>query len=117
MYRIKVYLESLGIGRPLDAWTDGETWNGWAVPYFEYGAALDLVTLYNQQHGLRPPGAWYDAVADVFCFVLDGAAEPECFGPIPIPGAGPAAKLYPIGARAWIWDVWGETDGRPRAMS
>lgn len=111
MYKIKVYLESLGPDVPLEAWTDGEEWNGWATPYFEYSVGLDLVTQYNRRAGHTPPPAWYDAVADEFCFILDGEVDPECYGAVTLPGEGHPARLYPIGARNWIWDVWEADNG------
>ena len=111
MRKIKVYLESLMMDTPLEAWTEGGTWNGWATPYFEQAAAHAIMKLHKQQHG--DATAWYDAQRDEFCFLLPGDEEPECYAAATVDVASSPLKLYPIGAGSWIWDAADTTNGVP----
>lgn len=104
MYKTKVCLESLMIEEPLDAWTEGETWNGWAVPYFDTITAQHLLAVYQQQNG--DDSAWYDATTGEYCFRVELDSEAECYAPTSKEVGGQIRKLYAIGARDWIWDTW-----------
>jgi hypothetical protein len=87
-----------------DAWTEGESWNGWAVPYFEPATAQHLLNIYRQQNG--EDSAWYDSAADEYCFRVNGSIEVERYGSLILKAGDQPWKLYPIGARCWIWDIW-----------
>jgi hypothetical protein len=92
---------------PYPGYTDGERWNGWATPCFEYGVALQIVE--DWKIGASPASeARYDASNDEFCFRSDPEDDWECFPAITRKVEGQERKLYPIGAFAWIWSD--ETD-------
>lgn len=81
-----------------DGFTTDEDWNGWACPYFTFEQAQRIVAE-HQRFGLL---AWYDADADKFVFSVEQGrvGEPDEFEAVEIDGR----KLYPIGARCWIWE-------------
>jgi hypothetical protein len=97
MLKAKFTIDSLkGI---FEGHTRGENWNGWACPYFTYEQALLVLTACQQadQHG------FYDVTNDRFTFSFkdeDESCEAE-----EIDGM----KVYPIGARNWIWEEVEET--------
>ena len=78
-----------------EGFTQGETWNGWARPYFTFEQAQQIVAAYNSQGGQ----ASYDNAEDVFSFKF-GEDEIDIFPAESIKGQ----KLYPIGAGCWIWE-------------
>lgn len=77
-----------------DGHTQDEDWNGWAVPYFTYEQALTVLAACQKanQHG------FYDAVSDRFIFSFKD--EDESYEAEEIDGL----KVYPVGARNWIWE-------------
>lgn len=87
--------------RPIEGWTDGTRWNGWATPRFEFSQAQRLVDEYNRH---SPESAWYDPERDRFCFLLDGYEEPDCYEAAAIEVEGESIKVYAIGAWAWVWE-------------
>ncbi len=59
MRRAQVYLDGPLMDYPFEAWVEEETWNGWAVPYFEFAEARRFTELYaRKQRGCR---GWHDA--------------------------------------------------------
>lgn len=78
--------------------TAGETWNGFACPYFTLEQAQHIVRA-HQNLGLA---AGYDRERDEFFFTLEHGAEEgsELYGPVSTGGL----TVYPIGAGSWIWD-------------
>jgi len=90
-------IEVLG-DRSFDGYTLGETWNGWACPYFIFDQAQQLVRAYKE-NGVK---AWYDETSDVFSFEVDAGDDfkkTDAFPAKEIEGQ----KFYPIGASCWIW--------------
>jgi hypothetical protein len=78
-----------------DGFTKGETWNGWACPYFTLEQAQRIVVA----HTTLGNKAAYDETKDSFSFHFS-EDEIETFSAEIIDGR----KLYPIGARNWIWE-------------
>jgi hypothetical protein len=75
--------------------TSGETWNGWACPYFTHEQAQRVVEVHRAQGGK----AWYDETQDSFAFEF-GEDEVDAFPAETVEGQ----KLYSVGARCWIWE-------------
>ncbi|BCM88711.1 hypothetical protein IAD21_00553 [Abditibacteriota bacterium] len=70
--------------RTFHGYTDGQTWNGWARPYFTYEVGLQIVDAMKLYRG-----AAYDA------------GEEEVFSAI---NAARSRKVYPIGSSSWTWE-------------
>jgi hypothetical protein len=82
--------------------TKGNTWNGWACPYFEKVLAEQIAEHYSELHRYdHEEEYWADYVSeeDVFAFHNDQDGEPRKFGPVDVG----EEKLYPIGAYCWTW--------------
>ena len=81
--------------------TRGESWNGFAVPYFEFSEARRVA----EDYAARPPGldgeprADYDDVHGTFRLYEPSAGEWDEFTTVEIEGR----SLYPIGSRFWTW--------------
>jgi hypothetical protein len=91
--RAKFGLE--GSEKEFEGWTDGQLWNGWAMPTFEFGAAQEVAKSFNGR---------YDRERD--CYITRLQDDDEEFWPaeeIVLVG-GKKMKVYPIGSGAWIWD-------------
>ncbi len=87
-----------------EGYSDGETWNGWACPYFEYLEAERVLTA-SEKNGF----VWsYDASHDRFIVRLakdDPAVDaPETFEARTIGVGNTTIKVYPVGAYFWIWE-------------
>lgn len=87
-----------------EGYTDGDTWNGWACPYFEYSEA-ERVLKASQVNGFL----WsYDKSEDRF--TVWNRAEypakdaPEVFRAAEIDAGGRSIRAYPVGAYTWIWE-------------
>ena len=80
--------------------TDGDTWNGFACPYFIYEEAARLLNEFGNE--------WeFDEEKDSFLVHPLGDSEydePEEFGSVMIQVDGEEVKTYAIGAYSWIWD-------------
>ena len=83
-------------------YTKGDTWNGWACPYFEREVAKEIADHYGEMHRYdneEEYWAEYDSEEDIFLFYDTQGDEPRKFGPAEVEGR----KLYPIGAYCWTW--------------
>lgn len=78
-----------------EGFTQGETWNGWARPYFTFEQARRVV----EAHRARGGRASYDEAEDAFSFEI-GEEEIDAFPAESLEGQ----KLYPVGAGCWIWE-------------
>lgn len=83
--------------------TLGESWNGWARPYFTFEQAQHLV----EAHRLHGGKAWYDETQDAFAFEVN-QDEVDTFPAEVVENR----KLYPIGAGCWIWEEAAEEIAR-----
>lgn len=95
-------------------YTYGETWDGWAQPYFTKAVAEQIVALWNADPASEMSGT-YDAETDTYtlCDPLSGM-EPETFTGEAHLVDGRPMQLYPIGAGLWVWDEE-KDDETPRA--
>lgn len=98
MRETKFSIDSLG-DRSFDGYTQGETWNGWACPYFTFEQAQQLVRAY-EENGLE---ARYNEVSDAFSFELDAGGDLKEVDTFPAEEIN-GRKFYPIGAFCWIWE-------------
>jgi hypothetical protein len=87
-----------GVDGEFDGWWDGECWNGWARPKFEYADAANVI------RAVAPGTGRFDAGADCFiAAIADAEEETWSAETITLPDGG-SAKVYGIGAGAWIWE-------------
>lgn len=88
-----------------EGYTSGETWNGWACPFFEKSEAERIL---KASEGNRY--RWtYSPDVDAFTVYSEDADEEvasEVFeGVTANLDDGREIKVYGIGARSWIWDL------------
>jgi hypothetical protein len=96
----------------LAGWTDGQTWNGWACPLFEQGAADALVRVWVEAHGtfsgvsegdsqpVERPSAWFDEETRSYGFYHHESDECDTYKR----ATGPhGVECWAIGAFAWAW--------------
>ena len=83
-------IEALG-ERTFIGYTEGGSWNGWAVPFFAFAQAIAIA-----EAMISYSTAYYDGDADEFVF----DDEEERFGSVQIDGL----TLYGIGAGSWTWE-------------
>lgn len=96
--KTKFQIDTLG-DQEFDGFTTGETWNGFACPYFRFAEAQRVLAACK---ALGDQG-YYDAATDEFVFTglpPEPWDESQRFGPTDVKGLG---KLYAIGAAMWIW--------------
>ena len=87
-------------GEEFEGYTQGETWNGFACPYFPFESAQRLMAVLSAEGQM----AFYDAEADQFvCAEEDEDVEDaDRYGAFEVEGIG---KLYPVGTRVWTWSI------------
>lgn len=104
-FRIEVYDPEL-----FEGWTDGELWNGWATPVFEYEEARRMMDVHNKMEPLDPedtPQAWYEGDKDRFCFIEMGAdREVEYYAAYKQEAEGEVRKLHGVGTWYWTWEEY-----------
>ena len=84
--------------RAFEGWSNGEVWNGWAMPRFEAGVGMEILEF------LGAEGARFDGKADVFVTVSqEGEEETWPAEEITITD-GSRIRVYPLGAGSWIWE-------------
>lgn len=82
-----------GMAGVFDAYSEGERWNGWHVPYFTHAQVEAIAYVWNMQVGCF---AGFDGNAWLFC-----GANPECIekvSPVEIDGL----RVFKIG-EGWCW--------------
>jgi hypothetical protein len=85
-------------GETFPGYTDGNRWNGWAMPLFDFETAQRIV------EGTNDPGLRYDSELDAFVYLNpDFPDEPEIFGASFIKVDGQPVKTYGVGAGSWCW--------------
>lgn len=88
-----------------EGYTDGDTWNGWACPYFEKSEAERVLEASQANHY-----SWsYDSEQDAFIVRSEDDPEeyePEVFGAVKrnVEDNG-QVTVYGIGAYSWIWEL------------
>lgn len=80
----------------LPAYTDGQRWNGWAMPYFELAVAQQLLE--------HLPNLRYDSERDAFVSEpYDDEGDVEIFAAEVLWVSGRPVRAYAIGAGSWCW--------------
>jgi hypothetical protein len=92
-----------------EGWTTGETWNGWALPYFEFEESRRYAELQTRLAAEHPE--WrlgtvsYDVEADAFVVAnVDEPGDPEVWPAEEIEVDGEVRKVYGLGAGFWTWE-------------
>jgi hypothetical protein len=83
-------------------YTTGETWNGWACPYFDRAVGKQISEWFEAAHAGSSEGEYaaaYHSEKDAFLF-----REPAYDEPLVVESVKAEEKtLYPIGAYRWTW--------------
>lgn len=80
----------------LPAYTNGQRWNGWAMPYFPAETAHALLEYM--------PDLRYDASQDAFVSKSDGGeSQGDVFPAQELLVNGKPVKVYAVGAGSWCW--------------
>ena len=81
-----------------DGWSNGELWNGWAMPRFEKAEAERVLARFGGQR------ARFVGELDAFV-TMSQDGEEDVWGVEVITIAdGSRIKAYPVGAGAWTWE-------------
>jgi len=79
-------------------WTDGNSWNGWAMPHFEFTEAERLIRWLNDGKSR------FDEKRKAFVtFSTDGEEEVWEGTEIRV-SDGTTVQAFPVGAGSWCWD-------------
>lgn len=81
------------------AFSDGQTWNGWAIPYFTHATGMELVA--------DLPCLSYNVEKDAFITLDENEPDNEqeiLFTAEVITVEGVDVKVYSIGGQSWCWD-------------
>lgn|SRR5688572_24851672 len=101
--RARFTIDSLP-NRIFEGFTDGDTWNGWACPYFSRDVAESILQA-SENNGY----SWtYDAKTGSFIVHHHDDpkdSEPELFNGVWINIDNESILVYAIGAYAWAWDI------------
>lgn len=103
LHREKFVIDSIP-GIHFEGYSAGDTWNGWACPYFEKAEA-ERVLKASEKNGYE----WtYDPEADVYLVTCNddpSEYEPERFSSTRRNAEdGKEIVVYGIGAYSWIWE-------------
>lgn len=82
-------------------YTDGSTWNGWAMPYFEKEEALQVMQGFNE---CAQSPMQYDEIYDQFYMFDEDAMEIDIWTRQKFITDHGIKYLYGIGSGAWTWD-------------
>lgn len=85
----------------LPGYTDGKTWNGWAMPFFEFETAKKILADMGEDESVLR----YDPDQDAFIYTNHyWPDEPNIYGSSFIEIEGRTLKVYGLGAGFWCWD-------------
>jgi hypothetical protein len=84
-------------GTSFDGWSNGELWNGWAMPRFEFAVCGEILKSLGDEQ------ARFEQKGDAFVTVSNGEEEAWAAEQITI-SDGSQVKVYPLGAGSWIWE-------------
>jgi hypothetical protein len=85
------------VGTAFDGWSNGELWNGWEMPRFEFIVCQAILKLLGDARGR------FDEKADAFITVSNGEGEAWAAEEITITD-GSRINVYPLGAGSWTWE-------------
>ncbi len=93
-------LFSIDGGKDYKGYSNGQTWNGWEMPYFTFEVANKIAEDMNAV--TTEEKLVYDEASDTFIYQTEYYPESdwERFEATEIDGK----KLYGIGAGSWVWD-------------
>lgn len=92
-----------GLEGTYEGFDQGESWNGWAVPYFPLSEARRIAGRYAAQPATvegQQPLADFDEARGVIRLYDPTADEWDETAPTTVHGQ----PLYPVGARLWTWE-------------
>jgi hypothetical protein len=95
-----------------EGYTAGNTWNGWACPYFTKEVALNILKAMADAGDIAEYS--YDEVTDEIKYTFANE-EPESERGVMIRYGKDSLKAYGLGSFAWVWcdvkwdDQWGKT--------
>lgn len=90
-------------GESLPAYSNGQRWNGWAMPYFTKETALGMLK--------DNPNVRFDEQQDAFVITaFDDEAEDTVCPATLITVDDQQIKTYAIGAGEWCWDLAPQED-------
>lgn len=90
--------------KTFEGYSNGDDWNGWACPFFEFETAQQILKL-SEANGY----SWsYEADNDTFA--VRNSEDPADYSPEEFAGTkiqvdGHEFTVYGIGAYSWIWEV------------
>ena len=87
---------------PHIGYTNGDRWNGWATPYFEFAEAIAIMQEYNAEDHESP--IVYNEETDTFYVEEMGGFDGASWKGIDCQTEEGIKHLYGIGAYSWIWD-------------
>jgi hypothetical protein len=98
MRQIKVTCTDDGI--TLDAYTKGETWNGWEVPYF-IDEQLPALFRYLTSNNVK-----VERIGDdIHTTQQDDEFGAEIWHPVNISIDSRTVPAWPVGGMSWCWEV------------
>ena len=82
-------------------YTNGDDWNGWATPFFEYAEAIKITEGFNEcaEYEMK-----YDEIYEQFYILDTESGELETWQGKDYETSDGIKHLYGIGAYCWIWD-------------
>ena len=92
-----------GVEETFSGWSNGELWNGWAMPKFAFDEAQRIIAALNLADGR------FDAPSDAFITTMSDDHEVWPAEVIELPDGG-SLKAYGVGAGSWIWEECDEED-------
>ena len=84
--------------RAFNGWTNGQAWNGWAMPRFEVGVVMEILEFLGD-------GGRFDGEADAFVTVSQDGEEETWAAEVITVGDGSRIKVYGLGAGSWMWEA------------
>jgi hypothetical protein len=98
-------------GEEFAGFTRGESWNGWACPYFVFEVATKVANQYNDGKESRweysrekDAFLFFDASDEVYAKEDGDEYEPYTCEGMDIVCDGKTYHVYDIGCGAWVWD-------------
>lgn len=84
-------------GKSFDGWSNGELWNGWEMPRFEFAVCQEILRFIGDKRGR------FDGSRDAFVIGSGEEEEPWPAEEITITD-GSRIKACPLGAGSWTWE-------------
>ncbi|BBU33386.1 hypothetical protein BTHE68_71200 (plasmid) [Burkholderia sp. THE68] len=88
-------------GVSINAWSNGMSWNGWAMPYFSRDQGMKVIQFF--------PELRFDAEQDAFVWTDSSMDEEVVYSSKIIETESGPVKAYPIGTGEWTWE-WADEE-------